>query len=136
MGKVEFVRARDTDACEQPEVRQSADGVPPAGLFATHRAPPHRRRHPAPPPHRRPPVHRRERPAPGDRMPTVTETVISGFASCTDALCDGYAQQPVEVVQELIEFSYGDGGAGQDGTMFGAAIARLTEKSVLRYRAA
>lgn len=32
-------------------------------------------------------------------MPTVTETEVQGFAHCPDAMCPGYAQQPVRAIK-------------------------------------
>ena len=39
-------------------------------------------------------------------MPTVLETTIAGYASCMDALCPGYRQEPVGVVRREQQFSY------------------------------
>lgn len=39
-------------------------------------------------------------------MPTVTEKTIDAWASCHDARCPGYKQEPVKAIAELVEFSY------------------------------
>ena len=39
-------------------------------------------------------------------MPTVTDDVVTGWASCIDALCPGYKQVPAGVVRRVQEFTY------------------------------
>lgn len=39
-------------------------------------------------------------------MPTVTETLIDGWAHCSDARCPGNKQQAVKAVHTLTELSY------------------------------
>jgi hypothetical protein len=54
-------------------------------------------------------------------MPTVTQESIEAYASCNDARCAGYRQQPVRAVRTLTEFSYVDLGGDVPG------IERSTE---------
>jgi hypothetical protein len=39
-------------------------------------------------------------------MPTISETLIDGYAHCVNGRCEGNKQQPVKVIQTLSEFSY------------------------------
>lgn len=48
-------------------------------------------------------------------MPTVTETTIEALASCRDARCPGYKQQPVQAVLATTSFSYVDSGGDVPG---------------------
>jgi hypothetical protein len=55
-------------------------------------------------------------------MPTVTETTVDGFVSCTDPRCVGYKQKPTAVLRQLVAFTYGDNGG--DGSIPLGAIER------------
>jgi hypothetical protein len=48
-------------------------------------------------------------------MPTVTETMVDGYAHCNDGRCPGNKQDPVKVVQTVTEFSYFDLGGDVPG---------------------
>lgn len=48
-------------------------------------------------------------------MPTVTETIIDGFAHCEDSLCAGNEQQPVQVLRQHAQFSYAEKGGDAPG---------------------
>lgn len=58
--------------------------------------------------------------------PVVTDTTIGGFAHCPDSRCPGNEPVPVELVRQVTEFSYLDGGGDMPGV----------EKSVEHYRVA
>lgn len=58
--------------------------------------------------------------------PVVTDTTIRGFAHCPDSRCPGNEPVPVELVRQVTEFSYLDGGGDMPGV----------EKSVEHYRVA
>lgn len=55
-------------------------------------------------------------------MPTVTETLIDGWAHCGDARCPGNKQQAVKAVKTLAEYSYFELGGDVPG------IERSTEQ--------
>lgn len=44
-------------------------------------------------------------------MPRIELVEIDAFLHCSDALCDGYAQQPVRAYHETVSVTYADGGA-------------------------
>lgn len=57
-------------------------------------------------------------------MPTVTETPVAGYASCPDALCPGYEQEVVGVLQRVASYSFqengGDAWAGEERSTIAA----------------
>jgi hypothetical protein len=60
-------------------------------------------------------------------MPTVTETTIDGYASCRDARCAGYRQEPVRAIRTLTEFSYVDLGGDVPGIERGTELLRFDD---------
>jgi hypothetical protein len=48
-------------------------------------------------------------------MPTVTETMVDGFAHCNDGRCAGNKQESVKIVRTVTEFSYFDLGGDVPG---------------------
>lgn len=48
-------------------------------------------------------------------MPTQTEVVIEGFASCKDGRCPGYKQESARVVLRQVEYTYFDLGGDIPG---------------------
>lgn len=42
--------------------------------------------------------------------PNISESVVDGWAHCEDARCQGYGQQPVKVIRELVERTIGSRG--------------------------
>lgn len=49
-------------------------------------------------------------------MPQITEATVDGFCHCRDARCDGYSQQPVQVVRTVRDEFYTDNGGDVPGT--------------------
>lgn len=67
-------------------------------------------------------------------MPIITTSTVDGFVSCVDPLCDAYEQRPVQIVQELAQWTYGQLGGGRgDGDPRSAMIADLVERSSIRH---
>lgn len=48
-------------------------------------------------------------------MPTVTEQTMPGWAHCEDSMCDGNAQQSVEVVRRTVSHTYVENGGDFPG---------------------
>jgi hypothetical protein len=62
-------------------------------------------------------------------MPTVTETMIDGYAHCNDGRCMGNKQEPVKVVRTVTEFSYFDLGGDVPGIERSVDSIRFADRS-------
>lgn len=61
-------------------------------------------------------------------MPTVTENLIQGWASCRDGRCPGYKQEQVEAIVTVTAFSFIDLGGDLPGTEREATLIRFAEE--------
>jgi hypothetical protein len=60
-------------------------------------------------------------------MPTVTERTIDAWASCHDARCPGYKQEPVKAIETLTEYTYFDLGGDIPGVERSTTMLRFEE---------
>jgi hypothetical protein len=60
-------------------------------------------------------------------MPTVTERLIDGWASCHDGRCPGYKQRPVKVIETLTEWTYVDLGGDIPGVERSSTLLRFSD---------
>jgi hypothetical protein len=63
-------------------------------------------------------------------MPRVREEQASAFAHCVDPLCDGMAQQPVDVVRTTTELTCRDLGGDSNLVERSATTVRLVDESL------
>jgi hypothetical protein len=60
-------------------------------------------------------------------MPTVTETLIDGWAHCGDGRCPGNKQQAVKAVRTVTEYSYFDFGGDIPGIERSTELVRFND---------
>lgn len=62
-------------------------------------------------------------------MPTVTEKTVDALASCADARCPGYKQEPVKAIETLTEYTYFDLGGDIPGVERSTTMLRFEDLS-------
>lgn len=60
-------------------------------------------------------------------MPTVTETLIDGWAHCSDPRCPGNKQQAVKAIRTVTEYSYVDLGGDIPGIERSTDLVRFND---------
>lgn len=62
-------------------------------------------------------------------MPTVTDTLIDGYASCRDGRCPGYKQEPVKAILSLSEWTYFEQGGDIPGVEKTTVLIRFADEA-------
>jgi hypothetical protein len=62
-------------------------------------------------------------------MPRVTDQEITGYAHCPDPRCDGYRQEQVPAIRQVVEHTYADSGGDMPGVEKSQVYIRFVDDS-------